>query len=328
MAGFPYPATTGDTYTVGDYTWRYDGVAWVGAGLTAGPAGPIGAQGLQGIQGLQGSTGIQGSQGPPGAGDEGSQGIQGIQGLQGTTGTQGLQGTTGSQGITGTQGLQGSTGTQGLQGSTGTQGLQGSTGTQGLQGTTGSQGTTGTQGLQGTTGSQGTTGTQGLQGSTGTQGTTGTQGLQGTIGNYGFNSGIFSKYHSIDGWTLGFNCGADEDGIFFFSACPGDCESGTCLGQYPTNIGLYIQTEEHFGGDLVGYFQNLYNNALGNGYWFIRYYTSDPSQASVLTTFISDNVDYPINIGGYDFIRFNGGICGPLPIDETIYSLSYYPYVP
>jgi hypothetical protein len=310
MAGFPYPAFDGDTHTIGNYTWRYDGTAtaWVGVGITAGTQGTQGSQGLQGIQGIQGSQGLQGIQGIQGS--QGLQGIQGIQGSQGLQGIQGLQGLQGLQGTTGSQGLQGLQGTTG----TGSQGLQGLQGLQGRQGTTG----TGSQGLQGLQGNQGTTGT----------GSQGLQGLQGTIGNYGFNSGIFSKYHSIDGWTLGSNCGADEDGIFFFSACPGDCESGTCLGQYPTNIGLYIQTEEHFGGDLVGYFQNLYNNALGNGYWFIRYYTSDPSQASVLTTFISDNVDYPINIGGYDFIRFNGGICGPLPIDETIYSLSYYPYVP
>ena len=333
MAGFPYPASAGDTYTVGDYTWRYDGVAWVGAGLTAGPAGPIGAQGLQGIQGLQGSTGIQGSQGPPGAGDEGSQGIQGIQGLQGTTGTQGLQGTTGSQGITGTQGLQGSTGTQGLQGSTGTQGLQGSTGTQGLQGTTGSQGTTGTQGLQGstgtqglqgTTGSQGTTGTQGLQGTTGSQGTTGTgsQGLQGTTGNYGLNSGIIMKYFSTDAEV----CEPSEDGIFFLHACQ-PCD-GTCSAELENGGYLYISHTEYYDEDISDYFTSLSNNGLENGYWIIKYYNSDPSKVGFTLIFKSEALISSTTIDGYVFAVFEGDIVsGPLPTDANIYSLTYHPYI-
>src|SRR4051812_39425495 len=63
---FPSSPTIGNTYTVAEKTWQYNGKGWV---LTSGPAG------LQGVQGPQGDTGPQG---PPGA--DGAPGAAGADG--------------------------------------------------------------------------------------------------------------------------------------------------------------------------------------------------------------------------------------------------------
>ena len=88
MAGFPNSPVTGDSYTLGDKNWEWNGELW--RIKTTGAVGPQGNQGRQGIAGTNGTNGAQGNQG-----------FQGIAGSNGTNGTQGNQGRQGAQGPSG-----------------------------------------------------------------------------------------------------------------------------------------------------------------------------------------------------------------------------------
>jgi len=89
MAGFPNSPVTGDSYTLGDKSWEWNGELW--RIKTTGAVGPQGNQGTQGNEGSTGSAGVQGNQG-----NQGRQGIDGINGTQGNQGNQGRQGVAGS----------------------------------------------------------------------------------------------------------------------------------------------------------------------------------------------------------------------------------------
>ena len=130
---FPSNPSIGNTYSVDQRSWQWNGYAWekydttpnevysingiTGAiGLSAGFGITLTASGktftiattIGGITGATGATGSQGIQGPTGAtgatGATGSQGIQGPTGATGATGSQGIQGVTGATGATGSQG--------------------------------------------------------------------------------------------------------------------------------------------------------------------------------------------------------------------------------
>jgi hypothetical protein len=72
---FPNTPSIGDLFVVGQITWRWDGIAWIGIGTpVVGPQGPEGPQGPQGpvgadstVPGPIGPEGPQGPQGPAGA---------------------------------------------------------------------------------------------------------------------------------------------------------------------------------------------------------------------------------------------------------------------
>jgi hypothetical protein len=102
------------------------------------------------------------------------------------------------------------------------------------------------------------------------------------------------------------------------------------MSNWPSTIpALYISNSEYFGADLTSYFNSLETNGLAYGYWFIRYYNSDPSEASFNTIFESDSITTPVSINGRPFTKFGGTLLsGSLPTDAKIYSLTYYPYTP
>lgn len=99
MAGFPNDPITGDSYTLGDKSWEWNGELW--RIKTTGAVGPQGFQGIGGPTGSAGTNGNQGNQGFQGAvGSAGSNGNQGFQGFQGFQGRQGNQGPSGPVDIT------------------------------------------------------------------------------------------------------------------------------------------------------------------------------------------------------------------------------------
>jgi len=120
------------TYSVGNRTWKWNGLAWELVPLTAGFTG---SQGNIGYTGSKGDTGFTGSQG--------NLGYTGSQGNLGYTGSKGDQGNIGNTGYTGSQGDIGYTGSKGNIGYTGSKGDVGFTGSQGDIGYTGSKGNTG-----------------------------------------------------------------------------------------------------------------------------------------------------------------------------------------
>jgi hypothetical protein len=147
------------TYSVGNRTWKWNGLAWELVPLTAGFTG---SQGNIGYTGSKGDTGFTGSQG--------NLGYTGSKGDLGYTGSKGDQGNIGNTGYTGSQGDIGYTGSKGDIGYTGSKGDTGFTGSQGNLGYTGSKGDigyTGSKGDVGFTGSQGDLGYTGSKGNTG-----------------------------------------------------------------------------------------------------------------------------------------------------------------
>lgn len=59
----PDSPAVGDTYNVGDRTWRFNGTTW-DAVLFAAPTGPTGPAGVDGADGFDGATGPTGPTGP------------------------------------------------------------------------------------------------------------------------------------------------------------------------------------------------------------------------------------------------------------------------
>lgn len=53
----PNSPSNGDTYTVGDRTWRFNGTTW-DAVLYSAPTGPTGPAGANGATGPTGATGL------------------------------------------------------------------------------------------------------------------------------------------------------------------------------------------------------------------------------------------------------------------------------
>ena len=173
---FPNNPNSGDTFSVGNITWRWNGYAWNRV-PDPGAKGEVGQKGQKGEVGLTGSVGQKGEKG-----DVEQKGNKGEVGEKGATGAQGPQGATGPQGNTGPQGAQG---IKGQKGDTGPQGPQGEKGATGAKGDKGAVGPQGPQGAQGPTGPQGDKGQKGQGGTTGGTGPTGPQGSPGADGSSG-----------------------------------------------------------------------------------------------------------------------------------------------
>ena len=162
---FPNSPNTGDTFSVGNITWRWNGYAWNRV-PDPGAKGEVGQKGQKGEVGLTGSIGQKGEKG-----DVEQKGNKGEVGEKGATGAQGPQGATGPQGNTGPQGAQGIKGQKGDKGQKGQGGATGGTGPTGPQGSPGSDGSSGPPGP---TGPQGPSGSGGATGPTGPPGPAGT----------------------------------------------------------------------------------------------------------------------------------------------------------
>ena len=139
---FPTSPSVNDTHTVGNKTWKWDGVAWTFTTSTLyGATGPWGATGLTGATGPVGATGFIGATGPIGAtgfiGATGNWGATGLWGATGFIGATGFYGATGVWGSTGFIGATGAWGATGLWGATGV-GTPGPIGATGFIGATGS----------------------------------------------------------------------------------------------------------------------------------------------------------------------------------------------
>lgn len=78
---FPSNPLTNDTYTVGNKTWRFNGVAWQ----------LVGSSGISGYSGASGYSGV-GLSGFSGAGTSGASGAVGSSGISGTSGYSGAPG--------------------------------------------------------------------------------------------------------------------------------------------------------------------------------------------------------------------------------------------
>ena len=162
---FPNNPNSGDTFSVGNITWRWNGYAWNRV-PDPGAKGEVGQKGQKGEVGLTGSVGQKGEKG-----DVEQKGNKGEVGEKGATGAQGPQGATGPQGNTGPQGAQGIKGQKGDKGQKGQGGATGGTGPTGPQGSPGSDGSAGPPGP---TGPQGPSGSGGATGPTGPPGPSGT----------------------------------------------------------------------------------------------------------------------------------------------------------
>ena len=162
---FPNNPNSGDTFSVGNITWRWNGYAWNRV-PDPGAKGEVGQKGQKGEVGLTGSVGQKGEKG-----DVEQKGNKGEVGEKGATGAQGPQGATGPQGNTGPQGAQGIKGDKGDKGQKGQGGATGGTGPTGPQGSPGSDGSAGPPGP---TGPQGPSGSGGATGPTGPPGPAGT----------------------------------------------------------------------------------------------------------------------------------------------------------
>ena len=159
---FPNSPNSGDTFSVGNITWRWNGYAWnrvpdPGAKGEGGQKGQIGEVGLTGSLGQKGEKGDVEQKGNKG--EVGEKGATGAKGDKGAVGPQGPQGATGPTGPEGTKGQKGEGGTTGSTGPTGPQGSPGSDGSAGPPGPTGPQGPSGSGGSTGPTGPPGPSGT-------------------------------------------------------------------------------------------------------------------------------------------------------------------------
>ena len=68
---FPSSPNVNDTFTIGQRTWKWDGVTWtLISTLAAGPTGPTGPTGPQGPTGPTGPTGPSGTGGGGASSDE------------------------------------------------------------------------------------------------------------------------------------------------------------------------------------------------------------------------------------------------------------------
>ena len=173
----------------------------------------------------------------------------------------------------------------------------------------------------GDAGSNGTPGSIGATGATGPRGNTG----NGIIGDYGFNSGILSRYKEVAG-NAGCTAGS---GIFFLSVCPASCNT-PCFNSYngvSSLAQLYLSKIEAYGANIGNYYSGLTTAGLVAGTIFIRYYNSNPTQAGYVfycgVTDIRDEVYL-----GDPFIVFE--LDSPyssmgLPSDGVTYSIVYYP---
>ena len=218
---FPDSPTSGQVYTFGTRSWKWNGRSWVGTSATTGytgsasyysisdtpPSSPnSGDRWFDSVNGIElvwtvdanssqwveiaasGFIGFTGSSGTASAtGYTGSVGYAGSQGYWGSVGFTGSQAYTGSVGFTGSIGFVGSQGNLGYPGVRGFTGSQGYTGSKGDLGYSGSQGVAGTYAALGYTGSIGFTGSvgfvgSGYAGSRGDVGFTGSQGIQGFTG--------------------------------------------------------------------------------------------------------------------------------------------------
>ena len=95
---FPNNPNSGETFSVGNITWRWNGYAWNRV-PDPGAKGEVGQKGQKGEVGLTGNVGQKGEKGDVEAkGNKGQKGEIGAQGPQGATGAQGPQGATGPQG--------------------------------------------------------------------------------------------------------------------------------------------------------------------------------------------------------------------------------------
>ena len=159
---FPNSPNTGDTFSVGNITWRWNGYAWNRV-PDPGAKGEVGQKGQKGEVGLTGSLGQKGEKGyveqKGNKGEVGEKGATGAKGDKGAVGPQGPQGATGPTGPEGTKGQKGEGGTTGSTGPTGPQGSPGSDGSAGPPGPTGPQGPSGSGGSTGPTGPPGPSGT-------------------------------------------------------------------------------------------------------------------------------------------------------------------------
>ena len=159
---FPNSPNSGDTFSVGNITWRWNGYAWNRV-PDPGAKGEVGQKGQKGEVGLTGSLGQKGEKGDVeqkgNKGEVGEKGATGAKGDKGAVGPQGPQGATGPTGPEGTKGQKGEGGTTGSTGPTGPQGSPGSDGSAGPPGPTGPQGPSGSGGSTGPTGPPGPSGT-------------------------------------------------------------------------------------------------------------------------------------------------------------------------
>ena len=159
---FPNSPNSGDTFSVGNITWRWNGYAWNRV-PDPGAKGEVGQKGQKGEVGLTGSLGQKGEKGDVeqkgNKGEVGAKGATGAKGDKGAVGPQGPQGATGPTGPEGTKGQKGEGGTTGSTGPTGPQGSPGSDGSAGPPGPTGPQGPSGSGGSTGPTGPPGPSGT-------------------------------------------------------------------------------------------------------------------------------------------------------------------------
>ena len=159
---FPNSPNSGDTFSVGNITWRWNGYAWNRV-PDPGAKGEVGQKGQKGEVGLTGSLGQKGEKGDVeqkgNKGEVGEKGATGAKGDKGAVGPQGPQGATGPTGPEGTKGQKGEGGTTGSTGPTGPQGAPGSDGSAGPPGPTGPQGPSGSGGSTGPTGPPGPSGT-------------------------------------------------------------------------------------------------------------------------------------------------------------------------
>ena len=171
------------TYSVGNRTWKWNGLAWELVPLTAGFTG---SQGNIGYTGSKGDVGFTGSLGYTGSkGDVGFTGSLGYTGSKGDQGDIGFTGSKGDIGYTGSKGDLGYTGSKGDIGYTGSKGDIGYTGSLGFTGSQGDLGYTGSKGDTGYVGSKGDTGFVGSQGYTGSKGDIGYSGSKGDTGYVG-----------------------------------------------------------------------------------------------------------------------------------------------
>jgi hypothetical protein len=157
---FPSNPIVGNSYTVNNESWTYDGSGWTRATTATADAILPAQTGNSGryltTDGTSASWGIgtAGYTGSTGAGYTGSRGTDGVVGYNGSVGYTGSTGGVGYNGSTGGVGYTGSVGSNGSNGYTGSVGGVGYNGSTGGVGYTGSVGSNGSNGYTGSVGGQ------------------------------------------------------------------------------------------------------------------------------------------------------------------------------